>query len=96
MGNCGCCAGSDPNEIRTERKMAKNGCDPQLLDEITKSGHEKDVVKIQAQIRGHQSRKKAKGAAGDIFDNGNMEINKDIYNNPQIMVSLILLTFIGN
>jgi len=59
MGNCGCCAGTDPNEVRNERPMGKFQGDPQLLDEITKSGHEKDVVKIQSHIRGHQTRKKA-------------------------------------
>jgi hypothetical protein len=86
MGNCGCCAGADPNEIKTERRgMNKQGCDPHLLDEITKSGHEKDVVKIQSHIRGHQARKKVNESRGDVFDKGNMEINKDIYNSPHIL-----------
>ena len=38
MGNCGCCAGSDPNEVRTEKKWAKSSGDQQILDEITRSG----------------------------------------------------------
>jgi len=55
------------------------------LDEITKSGHEKDVIKIQSRIRGHQTRQKARQTQGEVFDNGDMEINKDMYNSPAIM-----------
>lgn len=86
MGNCGgaCCAGSDPNEFKTEKNWRSTNKNDQL-ERIKASGKEDEVVKIQSHARGFLQRKQIPSQIGEIFDSGELEINKEIYNNPNIM-----------
>lgn len=66
MGNCAnCCGKSDIGEIQTKdlhaskRKGVNAEAGDILIGEITKSGKEAEITKIQASFRGHQARKEA-------------------------------------